>query len=390
MSAKTVAIVSDNLAGFILAARLERAGLKTILIHTGDGSTDSLLKPLLNRQTLSYFPAADALRSALKDLGDLCGQKLFGESHSDSNGDSGSHSDVIELPLLTFTENALKPFVGFGEAKNPAVQILSKYNVTQRLNVTSELPQHLAALLNGIQGQRYNFVELNEFNFDGETIDKLKVNVGQEISADHFVFMNSPQMLLNLLPSELVGARTRSRIAKTPVFTEVALVLEHAAPLLTNENLIFLTQSNDQLEPCVGQCLGPYIGQATQPEAGGELLPRFRSVWLTYIKEELCEDAEYVSTVIRNMRRQIRKAFSLSVEPATVFLTVTNQASADFSWLGEQKDIELIAKNLTIVPAFSSRFTGVAQSIDSAAAASAQIYRIIVDLGWRHMLDLPL
>lgn len=351
MSAKTVAIICDNLAGFILAAKLERSGHNAILIHTGDGATASLT-------------------SAIDDLDSLCGHK------ADPN------NLVVESPPLTFEGNTAKPFVGFGESTKSSIQVLSKYSVTQRLRVTPKLPHRLSTpindlingngLIGGLKAQRHVYTELGEFKFDGEIISKLTINAGLEISADHFVFMNSPQALLPLLPPELIGSRTRSRIAKTPIFTEIALLLEHPAPLYTGDNLIFLVPGNDQLEPVVGQCLSHF------------------SIWLTYIKDELREDTEYVSTVIKGMRRQIRKAFSLNEDPTTASLTVTEQASADFAWLGEQKDIELIAKNLSVTPTLSSPFMGTTQHIDAADSAFAQIHRITVDLGQRHVLDLPM
>ncbi len=354
MPVRSFAIISDNLAGYVLAARLERAGQKVILIHTSDGEFPSLL----HAPRLPYYPATSSLKTALEDLSDLCGESII--------------TTELEEPPFTFDEGLLKPFVGFGESKAAAISLLAKYNGTKRLALNIDIVPLLADKFQNLKAKRHTFSELSGFKFDGEKITHLMMNGGQEVAADHFVFMNSPIDLLTLLPSELLGARLRGRMAKTPVFTEVTVVLKHQSALYAENNLVFIVPSNAQHDAFVGQCLNPSLGL---------------SCWQTFIEDVLSEDTEHVSNVIKNMRRYVRKAFGQNEDPAPLKLNIATRAAGDFAWLAEQKDIDLIAKNFTLVPTLSSSFTGLAQFIDAADSAAAKIHRINVDLRPRHVLD---
>lgn len=353
MPPKLFAVIGDSLASHILAIRLERSGHKVILVHSGDGEW----APLLKAPMIPFYPAADSLKVAIEELALFCNSSI-----SITNE---------ELPPLTYSEGELKPFIGFGESKNSATQVLSKYNVSQRMHLSPDVASVLTSALQNLKAKKITFSELSELKFEGERVEKLVVHGGQEVIADHYIYMNSPVELLTLVPTELIGSRVRSRISKTPIFAEITVQLDHKTPLFESSNLIFLTPTNEQSEPMVGQCMGT------------------KSVWQTFILNEYADDPEYVSNVIKSIRRQVKRAFSPSEDPAPTNLTVNSGAVADFSWLNEQKELALIASNLTMTTPLSSPFVSLAQYIDIADSAAARLPLINVDLAGRPVLDLP-
>jgi hypothetical protein len=333
MQKKTIAIISDNDAGLLLASLLEGDGHAVTLIDTGDNFSARISR---SHRALPYYPATGELKSALVTVQSLFAERLLAHE--------------TELQPLTFNDHMLQPFVGFGDSKSNAVPMLSLYNVHQSLELDFNFDDGLEKLRSSLKAKILNYSELTQFEILDGKIQKLMINGTQEIVADQFIFMNSPRDLTKLVSIDDLGARTRSHIAKTSVWARITLELQQTAPLFDGRNLIFLLPNQTDQDPCVGLSLAN------------------SSVWETYIDNEFCEDAEYVSTVIKNMRRQIRRAFTNLEEKPRELLTVTSSAAADFAWITEAKDVREIAANLLISPTLSTQQPGFAQCIISAAS----------------------
>lgn len=345
MSKKAIAIISDDHAGLILASLLERQGHAITLIDTGDNFHRQKYHA---RHSVPYYPATDEMQAALTAISPLFDQPIVDQK--------------IELPPLTYENGSLKPFVGFGETKSPAVHALSLYNQSERLELNLPLEEKMEDLISALKGKVLTYSELTRFDFTGPSIEKLVINGAQEIFADLFVFMNSPREFIHLLPTDHnhLGVRTRGRIMKTPIWARVTLQMEHTTPLYDGRNLLFLAPGTGDQTPCVGICL-----QESSPEG----TPRYLSVWETYIDNDMSEDAEHVSTQIKTMRRLIRRAFPHLEEKPREVLTVTPEAAADFSWIHEQNDIAEIANNLIISPTLASAYPGMARCVHAAYRA---------------------
>jgi hypothetical protein len=222
----------------------------------------------------------------------------------------------------------------------------------------------LAILRANLKAKAHAFSELTRLEWSGDKVEKLVINGNQEIFSDLFVFLISPREYLNFLNSDELGGRVRSRIAKTPVLARLTLEFQHSQPIETvvaaqeiGRNPIVLVPNQADQEPCVGLIFAE----------------KQSSSWETYIENELSEDAEYVSSVLKTMKRLIRRTITNLEEKPREFLNVTPGAAADFSWIGEAKDLHGLANNVLFAPTLSNPTTGIAQCIIGSIDAYAKV-----------------
>jgi hypothetical protein len=350
MQKKMITIVSDNEAGLILAALLENAGQSVTLIDTGDQVLSKLGQ---NQAALPFFPNTPELTQALSVLRDLCAKV--------SNNETVPFETVTaESAPLTLDGGTLVSFVGFGDSKSPAVPMLSRLNIPEQLLMTGSLTECLAVLRSNLKAKAHAFSELTRIEWAAGKVEKILINGNQEIFSDLFVFLISPREYLNFLNSDELGGRVRSRIAKTPNLARLTLEYQHnqspetvPAAQPVGRNPIFLVPNQADQAPCVGLIFAE----------------KQSSTWETYIENELSEDAEYVSSVLKTMKRLIRRAIPGLEEKPKEFLTVTTSAAADFSWIYEAKDLHELAANMLFSPTLAMPGTGMAQCIIAAVDA---------------------
>jgi hypothetical protein len=126
----------------------------------------------------------------------------------------------------------------------------------------------------------------------------LTLNGARTIYARQVIYTLSPRSLLQDLPLDLIPGRTRQRLAKTPLWTSVHLHLGHSSIQQESEALHFLYGSKDDIEPTLGRYFSPQ-----------EHLPGQQSLWLGLLPTELADDPEQIANTLREMKRQIRRAY---------------------------------------------------------------------------------
>jgi hypothetical protein len=319
MKKYSVAIISQNQAGYLLASLLEQQGATVALVDTSDGMTSG----------------PKDLRFRSLDL------------------------DKKNLPLLIIEDSQAKPFVGFGDHASPAVAPLSRYNTDFPAATTWDYstPEAMGDTRT-MKVLRYS--ELTGVEFVGPLVDKIVINGAQALEAERYVFMNTPYELMNWLPQNVLTARVRSRIAKTPAWARVTLQWTHSKPVTEIQNLIVLTPSSAEQDPFIGQF----------SDAGQS--PLQHSTWETYVPQELCEDAEHIATVFKTIRRLVRRAFPDIEEKPRETLSVTPFAAADFSWAAETQPFNEIAENFHVASPLLLNSLGFSQC--EAAAKQALLW----------------
>jgi hypothetical protein len=341
MQKKTIAIVTDNEAGLILASQLEQQGHSVTLLDTGDQALSRINR---SRVALPFYPDTPEVRAALEKL--------------------NLTYETVEAAPISLDSGEMRPFIGFGDNKSLAVSTLSRFNVSTQLQVKTSVDERLSEIRSHLKAKAINYCELTRFDWLGDKIEKLVINGSQEIFADEFVFLISPREFLSFMSNDELGGRLRSRIAKTQNLARVTLEYQHAETPATlpsqdpiHLNPIFLIPNQADQEPCIGQIF-------TQQKS---------SIWETYIDNDLAEDAEYVSTVLKTMKRLIRRTITNLEEKPREYLTVTPASAADFSWVHEQKEFQKMAPNLLISPVLSYHHTGFIQCVIAAFAATQSL-----------------
>ncbi|OFZ19383.1 MAG: hypothetical protein A2Z20_02020 [Bdellovibrionales bacterium RBG_16_40_8] len=345
MHKKSIAIISNSVAGYILAAHLERSGKNVVLVDTGDCRKEQLSHKNIE---LPFLPAETLVRTAFDGINELLAETITLTER--------------ELSPLTVENGKVKPFVGFGDSKSVAIPILSKYNMTSRFEVSADVQQKISTLAGSLNIKIHNYAELKKIELSCERVEKIIIDGDNAVHADDFIFLNSPKELLRLLPESALGARARSRIAKSPCWAKVAFELKHPTPFFDGQNLFFLTPNQAEQNPCVGQFI----------QSAGASTTCYSSIWETYINSDQSEDPEYISAILRNMRKLINRAFIGIDEKLPEVIAVTPYSVADYSWIYEQRTALQPADNIIISPALAAPYSGMLQSILAAQSALDQ------------------
>ena len=335
-----IAIISDGLAGFMLANVLSKKNHAVTLVDTDN-------QPKSNEHfrnfDIRFLPNTPAVCNGLSLL-----EKCFSLSLD---------IRAVETTPLTIDGGEAKPFVGFGDSRSSAVQPLSFYNATSCLQIDGSKQNLVELSLARDQYKVLPYAELTAIHFNGSRIEKITVNGQTDIDAEYFIYLNSPRELIGVLPQELIGTKTRMRIAKSSSWTQINLQLNHASsspPPISD--LLFLLSNQPEHSPCVGQ----FQGQS--------------SVWTTFIPTELAEDPACVAENLKSIRKLVRKAFPEILPTPQEAVSVNPTAIADIAWVFENKDFMHIAENFAFSPRLAAPSTGFSQSVETLSRASISCY----------------
>lgn len=163
---------------------------------------------------------------------------------------------------------------------------------------------------------------------------------------------------MHLIPSEYLGTKTRSRIAKTPSWARVALCYESPTPLFAENTLIFMVPDSE-VEPCVGSFRHDLTTEGS----------RYLGIWETYVDQIQSEDPEYLATTLKGLRRWSKKAVPALDNGCKETILINPFDAADYGWIFQSRDMLDLANNLIVSNTFMFPSLGLAQSIMATCAA---------------------
>ncbi len=334
-------IVSDGLAGFFLANLLVKKNHDVTLVDTGnEPQTPERFRDI----GFSFLPNTDTVRRGLSLLEE--GFEMPFEIHEH------------ERAPITVEGHDIKPFVGFGESRSVAVQPLSLFNAPSSLSISCAEKMIIENALANHRFKVLPFSEMSSIQIVGNLIERITINGQTDLEADRYIFLNSPHEILPILPPELVGSKTRTRLAKTSSWARLALRLNHAEPLPPVRELVFLLPNQPDAPPCVGQ-----IDESLHC-----------STWLTFVPTELADDPAYVADTLKDMRKLVKRSFPMSEPQPKETVAVVPRALADLSWIFENQDLMHIADNLVISPRLATQSVGFSQSVEALSRAAISCY----------------
>lgn len=293
MSAKKydVIVIGSGLTGVLAAHLAHRAGQKVLLLEARDILGGAVRRIQTDAGTLpsslEYFPETENALSQIQKLSDLFGEQILDQ--------------VEETRPLTYDEGDFKSFVGFGDRKNPSVEELSFYNSPRRLKLHSGPDQWLEKLIQMGIGDVHTLSEVTHFEVADHQVTAVTINAANSFVAKKVIFAAPPKHLEALFNQEDLSPKTRSRIAKSHVWTSVGLHMHHPQLQTQEMGLHFLMGSSEEFEPCVGRFF--------EAQENGQ-----KSVWISLIPQEKSEDIEFVADTIKYMKRQIKRAYPQAFE----------------------------------------------------------------------------
>jgi len=286
-----VIVIGSGLTGVLSAHLAHRAGKKVLLLEARDivGGAVRRIQTDVGAlpSSLEFFPENEISISLIQKLSDVLGVQVLAETE--------------ETRPLTFDEGHFKPFVGFGDRKNPSIGELSFYNNPRSLKLLSGPDQWLETLLQLGIGDVQTLAEVTHFEVSEHNVTTVTINAANSFTAPKIIFAAPPKHLDLLFKQEDLAPKTRSRIAKSHVWTSVGLHLHHKQLQTQEMGLHFLMGSSEEFEPCVGRFF--------TPEENGQ-----KSCWISLIPEEKSEDVEFIADTIKYMKRQIKRAYHEAFE----------------------------------------------------------------------------
>jgi hypothetical protein len=355
----TALIISSNPEALIAAVALQRSGYFVTIVDSGDNF--QLQK---NRQyAQNVLPAHDEMIGA---LGTLNG--LFPELQN---------AQLTEEPTLSFDKERKISFIGFGSLAHESISQLSYFNSAKKWVLDGAWDQFLANLFTQFGGKILSFNEVTKISLlpnhaagftdaPSKTPQRAQVtlNENQTETADIIVYMDAPKQLLEILPKDTLGARSRAKFGKTATFQKLTLQMFHKnlSADCVGEQYMIVPTAQDQVPFCGS--FGLHHNQVS-------------STWETYLPSELVEEANSTLLQIKGIKRALKKAFSESILSGPEIILVSNAFAGEGGFgraAKELNEINDLYSNFFMPPATVEIPLGPAGSL----MAAAQIIQSVV------------
>ncbi len=228
-------------------------------------------------------------------------------------------SGMFQTSAKHFQDGSFKDFNGFGDRAPLSLFQLNKFCFENEKIKISSLPQNwISKLTEELPEDRFILnSEITKINLEkNESISEQKnpakeafkrttmaggkaisaeINGKTDVSFEHIIWTVSPHKILDATSAEALGfSETKKLKKRSGVFDSILLNLAHEDydfGQLNMDSVFCLYGSNQDFEPLVG------------------FISKDHSCWMTLIDTEKSLDHEFVSKVIKNMKKQIKRAF---------------------------------------------------------------------------------
>lgn len=201
-----------------------------------------------------------------------------------------------EIEPLTFEGGQFKPFVGFGSRKLESSNWVMKSVKEALIHLKHSPSEWVEFIKSQLLVDSYSLASLTDLTLSEEgkstRVVEAIVNGSQPLKADHFIYCLSGKSLTEkfrnhpFLPNKIQGL-----FSKTKLWGEIQLHLSHTHSISEHTGYQVLLGGKDDFEPCFGHFFGS------------------SSLWTTFVPQDLMEDSEYLTNIIRNMKRQLKRPY---------------------------------------------------------------------------------
>lgn len=201
-----------------------------------------------------------------------------------------------QTSALHFQDGEFKSFNGFGDRSPEAIHQLNKFCFeNEKIKLESYPQDWISKLTSSLNEDDYLLhSEVTKINFlEGKAVSA-ELNGKTTVEFENIIWAIAPQKILNTIPPEILASEAKKLKKQTGVFDSIILNFAHKDFDFGDTNLdaIFcLYGSNQEFEPIIGT------------------VSKNHSCWMTLIDSEKTLDHEYVSKVIKNMKKQIKRGF---------------------------------------------------------------------------------
>ncbi len=316
-------IFGGGLSGLIAAKILSNKNKSFIIVEPADRLGGRLLGWTIDNQSLpSNLNLYSQNEHNLKYFNWL-------ESTIDENILDGQY----QTNTFHFQDGGFKSFNGFGDKAPQALEQLNKFCFeSEKIRIKSYPADWISKLTSNLHEDHYLLnSEITKINFVDEKATSLEINGKTEVGFSQLIWAMAPQKLLDVVPHEMLGGTEAKKLKKhTNVFDAVILNLAHKGLNLSgdvkhdaknefkheakndtkNQTTDGATFNKEVLEAITSDnsvfCL---YGSSLDFEPIVGHMNLDHSCWMSLIDSEQALDHEHLTKVIKNMKRQIKRAF---------------------------------------------------------------------------------
>ncbi len=293
-------IIGYNFASLMFARELAIKNQSFCLLDAQHiGNTAFKMIPSLDKKVFTRLPMNSLIDES--KLSPLVG--LWGEMSAASG------------PPLIFDKGQFKSFMGFGDHKVDSMDAVSYFCQVQyaRFHRTPEEAWSSAEAL--VQEHLFLDQEITDISYHTGKVENVTLNGKTIVSGESFHFFDRLPFLFEKIGPEV--KKLASQMGKLKWFSSVSLIIHHLNPPATFETdqLYLLKGAKEQA------CLGVFS------RFGDEVISR----WESYLPAELTVDPETTGMTLREIKKQVRRAFyqenTDSSDPEHIM--IQNQVFAD-------------------------------------------------------------
>ena len=287
-------VIGGGLSGLIVAHQLEGTGRKVALVEALDtlGGRCRPAKTVMGEidSGLKFFPDTQETRDTLAWLSEVIGTEIAYEA--------------IEAPAVTYDDGRFKPFVGWGDQKIATAHEVDAYAKEKYLRLASTPKDWVPKLVESFTGTLMMQSQVTKMQVDDEFVIEVVINGSKRISGREVIFCATPQQLTKLLPDTHQPTKARQKLVKGEFWTSANLDLIHNGQVTESAAVHVLKGANE--EPSVGLFHKP----ATLEDGRTVQL----SQWVTLVPKDVTEEAEIVASAIKQIKRQVKRAYETSLD----------------------------------------------------------------------------
>ncbi len=305
-------IIGSGLSGLILAKQLSDLGQKTLVLEKreipGGHLRSTSTKGFQFHTSLLYIPDFKEYTEPLEMLEFMMDQKILGPSK--------------ELPPKTYNSGELKDFIGFSDLKFHSINEAQWYTQSKVREILIPPEDWVEWLLHEPAFEIQALHEVTRYNFDDGNLDSVTVNGTKTFYATNFFHAAPVSPLHTLIPDIALKGREKAKVSKAQGWTSVCLHFLHSGLQTENENVHLLMGSKTDFEPCIG---------TFYPAIQKDSKTLQESFWFSLINDEHTEDMEHIGALIRNMKKQIKRAYPEAIENIDIEkIVVTPQSQGSY------------------------------------------------------------